>query len=102
MTDIVVVGSVNLDLSATVARLPEPAPFPEISWYVIVEQSIQEAQASVQVATTYLIWFFGAMVLLVLLVSLFMHFKLVKPIREVGLREEMDRLSGAVSGTKAG
>ena len=84
------------------ARMPEPAPFPEISWYVVVEQSIQEAQAPVQIATKYLIWFFGAMVLLVLLFSLFMHFKLVKPIREVDLREEMDRLSGAVSGTKAG
>ena len=84
------------------ARMPEPAPFPEIAWYVIVEQSLQEAEASVQVATTYLLWFFGAMVLLVLLFSLFMHFKLVKPIREVGLREEMDRLSGAVSETKAG
>jgi hypothetical protein len=84
------------------ARMPEPAPFPEITWFVIVEQNIEEAEASVQVATNYLLWFFGAMVLLVLLFSLFMHFKLVKPVREVGLREEMDRLSGAVSERKAG
>ncbi len=84
------------------ARMPEPAPFPEITWFVIVEQNIQEAEASVQVATTYLLWFFGAMVLLVLLFSLFMHFKLSKPVREVDLREEMDRISGAASGTKAG
>jgi hypothetical protein len=84
------------------AQLPEPKPSPEIAWYVIVEQRIEEAQAPVQAAMTYLLWFFGAMVLLVLAFSLYMHFKLVKPIREVGLREEMDRLSGAVSGTDAG
>jgi hypothetical protein len=42
------------------------------------------------------------MTLLVLVFSLYMHFKLVKPVREVGLREELDRLSGAVSGTNTG
>jgi hypothetical protein len=84
------------------ARLPEPGPSPEIAWYVIVEQGIEEAQAPVRAAMTYLLWFFGAMTLLVLVFSLYMHFKLVKPVREVGLREEMDRLSGAVSGTNTG
>lgn len=92
-------GSTRL---AGFARMPEPKPFPEIAWYVIVEQSIEEAQAPVQAARTYLFWFFVAMITLVLVFSLYMHFKLVKPIREVDLREEMDRLSGAVSGTKAG
>jgi hypothetical protein len=83
------------------SRMPEPG-HPEIAWYVVVEQLIEEAQASTQGATAYLLLFFGAMVLLVLIFSLYMHFRLVKPVREVDLREEMDRLSGAVSESKTG
>jgi hypothetical protein len=79
------------------SRMPEPGPSSEIAWYVVVEQPLEEAQAYVQTTTTYILWFFGAMVLLVLLASLYMHFRLVRPIREVDLREEMDRLSGAAS-----
>jgi hypothetical protein len=83
------------------SRMPEPG-HPEITWYVVVEQLLEEAQASTQGATAFLLLFFGAMVLLVLFFSLYMHFRLVKPIRDVGLREEMDRLSVPASEVKAG
>ncbi len=83
------------------SRMPEPG-HPEIAWYVVVEQLVEEAQASTQGATAYLLLFFGAMVLLVLIFSLYMHFRLVKPVYEVDLREEMDRLSSTVSESKAG
>jgi hypothetical protein len=83
------------------SRMPEPGPSPEIAWYVVVEQSIEEAQAHARTATTYILWFFGAMVLLVLIASLYMHFKLVRPIREVDLKEEMERLSGTASEPRA-
>ena len=33
------------------------------------------------------------MVLLIIAFSLYMHFKLVRPIREVDLKEEMERLA---------
>jgi hypothetical protein len=83
------------------SRMPEPGPSPEIMWYVIVEQSLEEAQAAARAATTYILWFFGAMVLLVLVSSLYMHFRLVRPIREVDLREEMERISKPASETGA-
>jgi hypothetical protein len=77
--------------------MPEPGPSPEIAWYVVVEQRIEEAQTPTQTATKYILWYFGVMVLLVLIFSLYMHFKLVRPIHDAGLREEMERLSSATS-----
>ena len=41
------------------------------------------------------------MVLLVLLFSLYLHYRLVKPIREIDLREEMDWLAAAESSAPA-
>jgi hypothetical protein len=79
------------------SRMPEPGPSPEIVWYVVVEQLLEEAQAPAQAATKFIVWFFGAMVILVLLSSLYMHFRLVRPMREVDLREEMERATGAAS-----
>jgi hypothetical protein len=73
------------------SRMPEPSPSPELDWYVVVEQLREEAQAPIQTATRHLLTFFGGMVLTVVLFSLYLHFKLVRPIRQVDLREEMDR-----------
>jgi hypothetical protein len=82
------------------SRMPEPAPYPELNWYVVVEQLVEEAQAPTQAATTHLLLFFGLMVLLVLIFSLYMHFRLVRPIREIDLREEMDRVTTGTPGSK--
>jgi hypothetical protein len=74
------------------ARLPQPAPVQFGDWVVVVQQRYDEIHAATRRATTYLIAFFVGMVLLVLLLSLYLHYRLVKPIREIDLREEMDRL----------
>jgi hypothetical protein len=62
-------------------------------WVVVVQQRYDEIHAATRRATTYLVAFFIGMVLLILLLSLYLHYRLVKPIREIDLREEMDRLA---------
>lgn len=74
------------------ARLPQPGPAQFADWVVVVQQRDDEIHAATRRATTYLVAFFVGMVLLVLLLSLYLHYRLVKPIREIDLREEMDRL----------
>jgi len=74
------------------ARLPQPAFAQFGDWVVVVQQRYDEIHAATRRATTYLVAFFVGMVLLVLLLSLYLHYRLVKPIREIDLREEMDRL----------
>ena len=80
------------------ARMPQPSPFPELNWYVLVEQLLEEAHAPTRHATVYLLVFFGAMVLTVVLFSLYTHFKILRPVRELSIREEMKRLAAADSG----
>jgi hypothetical protein len=75
--------------------MPQPSPFPELNWRVLVEQLLDEAQAPTSSATKYMVAFFGVMVLLVLLFSLYMHVRLARPISDVELRKEMERLAGA-------
>jgi hypothetical protein len=75
------------------ARLPQPAPAQFGDWLVVVQQRHDEIHAAVTKATTYLVLFFVGMVLLVLAFSLYLHYRLVKPIREIDLREEMERLA---------
>ncbi len=75
------------------ARLPQPAPAQFGDWVVVVQQRHDEIHSATRRATTYLVLFFVGMVLLVLLFSLYLHYRLVKPIREIDLREEMDRLA---------
>lgn len=79
------------------AEMTSPIESADLEWYVIVEQQLEEAQAPARAATMYLLTFFGLMVLIVLFFSLYMHFRLVRPIRQVDLREEMDRLANATS-----
>jgi hypothetical protein len=74
--------------------MPQPSPFPELNWRVLVEQLLDEAQAPTSSATKYLVAFFGVMVLMVILFSLYMHFRLVRPISDVELRKEMERFAG--------
>lgn len=73
-------------------RMPEPSLSPELDWYVVVEQLLEEAHAPIRTATRHLLTFFGEVVLTVVLFSLYLHFKLVRPIRQVDLREEMERI----------
>ena len=77
---------------ASFARMPEPTPVSYRNWVVLVQQEAREAQAPMTMATVYLIAFFIGIGLLVVLASLYLHWKLVRPIREIDLREEMDRL----------
>ena len=83
------------------ARLPQPAPAQFADWVVVVQQRHDEIHAVTRKATTYLVLFFVGMVLLILLFSLYLHYRLVKPIWEIDLREEMDRLAGAESSTSS-
>jgi hypothetical protein len=84
---------------ASFARMPEPSPFQHYhDWVVVVQQEASEAQAPMAAATLYLVLFFVAIGLLVVIMSLYLHYKLVRPIREIDLREEMDRLTTAESG----
>ena len=75
------------------ARMPEPSVSPELDWFVVVQQPLDQANAATRAATIYMVIFFAGMVLLILAFSLYMHFKLVRPIREIDLREEMERLA---------
>ena len=77
------------------ARLPQPVPAQFADWVVVVQQRHDEIHAATRRATIYLVLFFVGMVLVVLLFSLYLHYRLVKPIREIDLREEMDRLASA-------
>jgi hypothetical protein len=79
------------------SRMPEPSPSPELNWFVVVEQLLDEAQAPTSSATKYMVTFFAVMAFMVIIFSLYMHFRLVRPIRQVDLREEMERLTGADS-----
>lgn len=87
------VGLASFSIGAVLRRLPGPRPYPELDWFVTVEQLLDEAQAPIHTATKYQMIFFGGMILTVLFFSLYLHFKLVRPIREIDLREEMERLS---------
>lgn len=79
------------------ARMPQPSPAPYGDWIVVVEQLYDEVSGPTQRATLFLVIFFAVMVLLVIVFSLYLHYKLVKPIREIDLREEMDRLTATES-----
>lgn len=79
------------------ARMPQPSPAQYGDWVVVVQQRNDEIHAAAGRATTYLVGLLVGMVLLVLLFSLYLHYKLVKPIRDIDLREEMDRLDAATS-----
>jgi hypothetical protein len=78
---------------AAYARMPQPSLAPYGHWVVVVQERYHEIHAATRRATTYLVAFFIGMVVLVLGFSLYLHYKLVKPIREIDLREEMDRLA---------
>ena len=71
--------------------MPEPSPSPELDWYVVVQQLLDEAHAPTNTATRYLLTFFRVMALVVVVFTLYLHLKLVRPIRQVDLREEMER-----------
>lgn len=75
------------------SRMPEPSVSPELDWIVVVQQPLEQANAATRAATIYMVIFFAGMVLLILAFSLYMHFKLVRPIREIDLQEEMERLA---------
>lgn len=77
------------------SRMPQPSPAPYGDWVLVVQQRSDELHAATSRATTYLVLFFVGVVLLVLLFSLYLHYKLVKPIRDFDLREEMDRLAAS-------
>ncbi len=83
------------------SRLPQPAPAPFGDWVVVVQQRHDEIHAATGRATRYLVAFFVGVVLLVLLFSLYLHYRLVKPIREIDLREEMERLATAESSARS-
>ncbi len=74
------------------SRMP-PSVSPELDWLVVVQQPLDQANAATRAATIYMVIFFAGMVLLIIAFSLYMHFKLVRPIREVDLKEEMERLA---------
>jgi len=82
---------------ASFAKLPQPTPAAYSNWLVVVRQRMDEANAPISAATLYLIGFVFFIVVMILLFSLYMHYKLVKPIREIDLREEMERLGSAES-----
>lgn len=84
------------------AGMPQPSPAPYGDWIVVVEQLYDEVNAPTERATLFLVVFFALMVLLVIIFSLYLHYKLVKPIREIDLREEMDRLAAAESPASTG
>lgn len=85
------------DWLGSYARMPQPSPASYGNWAIVVQQLDSEVNAATQRATLSLILFFAGMVLLVLTISLYLHYKLVKPIREIDLREEMERLTAAES-----
>ena len=87
----------DTDWVAGFARMPEPSPSAYSDWVVLVQQEADEAQAPVRLATHYLLVFFIAVGGVILLMSLYLHWKLVRPIREIDLREEMERLKVAES-----
>ena len=80
------------------ARMQEPSPAAYRDWVIVVQQEANEAQAAMRTATEYLLLFFVGIGGIILLMSLYLHWKLVRPIREIDLREEMDRLGTAQSG----
>lgn len=79
------------------SRLPQPTPFPNLDWYVIVQQRLDEANAPSRAATRHMVLFFGGLIVAVLLFTLYLHYRLVRRIREVDLREELNRI-GAQAG----
>jgi len=79
------------------ARMPEPSPSAYRDWVVLVQQEADEAHAAMRHATLYLLVFFVGIGGVILLMSLYLHWKLVRPIREIDLREEMERLGIAES-----
>ncbi len=79
------------------SRLPEPTPSPNLDWYIVVQQHLDEATAPVQAGLRNMVIFFLAILVSVLLFSLYLHYRLVRRIREVDLREELNRL-GAQAG----
>lgn len=79
------------------SKMPQPTPASFADWVVVVQQLHDEINAPTRRATVSLALFVLGMVLLIVLFSLYLHYKLVKPIREIDLREEMDRLSASES-----
>jgi hypothetical protein len=79
------------------ARMPQPSPAPMGDWVVVVQQLHGEIHAATRHATTSLIVFFAGIVAMIVVFSLYLHYRLVKPIREIDLREEMERLTEAES-----
>ena len=85
---------------ASFAKMPQPTPAAYSDWLVVVQQEAEEAQAPTAAATWYLVLFFIGMGVLAVLFSLYLRYKLVRPIREVDLKEEMDRLAETGAGSK--
>lgn len=73
--------------------MPDSGVSRDLGWLVVVQQPLDQANAATRAATVYMVVFFVGMILLILAFSLYMHFKLVRPIREIDLREEMERLA---------
>lgn len=74
------------------SRLPEPTPSPNLDWYIVVQQHLDEATAPVRAGLTSVVIFFLALLASVFLFSVYLHYRLVRRIREVDLREELNRL----------
>ena len=85
---------------ASFAKMPEPTPVAYSDWLVVVQQQAEEAQAPTTAATWYLVLFFIGLGVLTVLFSLYLHYKLVRPIREIDLREEMDRIAESQASSK--
>ena len=77
--------------------LPQPSPFPNLDWYVIVQQHLDEASAPATASLTNMVVFFFGLLVSVILFSLYLHYRLVRRIRQVDLREELNR-AGAHAG----
>ena len=85
---------------ASFAKMPEPSPAAYGDWLIVVQQEAGEAQAPTTAATWFLVLFFIGIGVLAVLFSLYLHYKLVRPIREIDLREEMERLGESGAGSK--
>jgi hypothetical protein len=79
------------------SRLPQPSPSPNLDWYVVVQQRLDEASAPARTGLTNMTLFFFGLLASVILFSLYLHYKLVRRIRQVDLREELNR-AGAQAG----
>ena len=77
--------------------LPQPSPFPNLGWYVVVQQHLDEASAPATASLMNMVVFFLGLLVAVILFSLYLNYRLVRRIRQVDLREELNR-AGAHAG----